>query len=128
LPSELRGRVSRFGLADVRSAGAIALSDDRLRRREVALISSQAGTEGLALLSPLHYLREALAPSADLLEGTLANLLPAKPDVIVLADGAHLPAAQEEALVDWVADGGLLLRFAGPRLAASDTARDREEP
>ena len=128
LPAELRARVSRFGLADVRSAGAIALSDDRLRRREVALISSQAGNEGLALLSPLHYLREALAPSADLLEGTLANLLPAKPDVIVLADVAHLPAAQEEALVDWVADGGLLLRFAGPRLAASDTARDREEP
>ena len=128
LPAELRARISRFALADVRSAGAIALSDDRLRRREVALISSQAGNEGLALLSPLHYLREALSPSADLLEGTLANLLPAKPDVIVLADVAHLPAAQEEALVDWIVDGGLLLRFAGPRLAASDTARDREEP
>ncbi len=128
LPTELRARVSRFSLADVRSAGAVALSDARLRRRDVALISSQAGNEGLALLSPLHYLREALAPSANLLEGRLADLLPAKPDVIVLADVAHLPADQEEALVDWVTDGGLLLRFAGPRLAASDTARDAEEP
>ena len=71
---------------------------------------------------------KALAPSAELLEGTLSNLLPANPDVIVLADVAQLPAAQEEALVDWIVDGGLLLRFAGPRLAASDTARDREEP
>lgn len=136
LPAELRARVTRFELTSsetggpvgARSAGAVALSDDRLRRREVALVSPQAGNEGLALLSPLHYLREALDPTADLIEGGLSDLLPANPDVVVLADVAQLPPDQSEALEEWVEKGGLLLRFAGPRLAASDTARDREVP
>ena len=128
LPMELRARISRFEILNTRSAGAVSLTDDRLRRREVALISAQSSDEGLALLSPLHYLRQALEPTAELLEGALPDLLPANPDVVVLADVARLAPAQEEALIDWVDQGGLLLRFAGPRLAASDTARDTEEP
>ncbi|MDF9304032.1 DUF4159 domain-containing protein [Tritonibacter mobilis] len=128
LPMELRARISRFEILNTRSAGAVSLTDDRLRRREVALISAQSEDEGLALLSALHYLRQALEPTAELLEGSLTDLLPANPDVVVLADVARLAPAQEEALIDWVESGGLLLRFAGPRLAASDTARDTEEP
>mgnify|MGYP003119884605 CR=1 FL=1 len=128
LPAELRARLSRFEIRDMKSAGAVALTDDSLRRREVALVSSESADEGLALLSPLHYLRQALAPSAELLEGALEDLLPANPDVIVLADVARLAPAQEEAVIEWVENGGLLLRFAGPRLAASDTARSGEEP
>ncbi|MBY6066087.1 DUF4159 domain-containing protein [Leisingera aquaemixtae] len=128
LPAELRARLSRFEISGVKSAGAVALTDDSLRRREVALVSSESADEGLALLSPLHYLRQALAPSAELLEGALRDLLPANPDVIVLADVARLAPAQEEAVIEWVENGGLLLRFAGPRLAASDTARAGEEP
>ncbi|AHD07867.1 DUF4159 domain-containing protein [Phaeobacter gallaeciensis] len=128
LPAELRARIRLFELQGQNSAGAVSLADDGLRRREVALISAQSGNEGLALLSPLHYLRKALAPTADLLEGGLSDLLPANPDVIVLADTARLPPDQETAVVDWVNEGGLLLRFAGPRLAASDTARTDEEP
>ncbi len=127
LPMELRARISRFEILNSRSAGAVSLTDDRLRRREVALISAESSDEGLALLSPLHYLRQALEPTAELLEGALADLLPANPDVVVLADVARLPAEQQAELVDWVAEGGLLLRFAGARLAASDTARDSEE-
>lgn len=127
LPAELRARIERFELTGQRSAGAVALSDDRLRRREVALIASGAEDEGLALLSPLHYLRQALKPSADLLEGALIDILPANPDVIVLADVARLSPEAEDRLIAWVEEGGLLLRFAGPRLAASDTARTAEE-
>lgn len=128
LPSELRGRLQWFALQGARSAGAVALTDDSLRRREVALIGSASGNEGLALLSPLHYLRKALVETTDLLEGSLSDLLPANPDAIVLADVARLPQSQETALIDWVKSGGLLLRFAGPRLAASDTARSDEHP
>ena len=128
LPMELRARIARFEVLNSRSAGAVSLTDDRLRRREVALISPASTDEGLALLSPLHYLRQALQPTAELLEGSLADLLPASPDVVVLADVAHLAPDQEAALIDWVEQGGLLLRFAGARLAASDTARDTEEP
>lgn len=127
LPAELRARVERFEIAAQRSAGTVALSDDSLRRREVALIASGAEDEGLALLSALHYLRQALAPSADLLEGALEDILPANPDVIVLADVARLAPQAKDDLTEWVESGGLLLRFAGPRLAASDMARDSED-
>ncbi len=128
LPSELRARVNRFVISGVRSAGAIALSDDRLRRRKVALIAPDAGNEGLALLSPLHYLERALAPNADLLTGGLADILPANPDVVILADVAQFTPTQAVELQAWVQEGGLLLRFAGARLAAADTARNQIEP
>ncbi|WP_299146100.1 DUF4159 domain-containing protein [uncultured Tateyamaria sp.] len=128
LPAELRARVTRFEVQAAKSAGAVTLVDDSLRRREVALIASREGREGLELLSPLHYLERALAPTADLLRGALMDVLPANPDVIVLADVATLSEGEAEAISDWVEQGGLLLRFAGPRIAASDISRVEEDP
>lgn len=127
LPPELRNRVTRFAIEGERSAGAVALADDGLRRREVALIAGRDGREGLELLSPLHYLERALAPTADLIDGALPDILLANPDVIVLADVATLTETETRDLAKWVAGGGLLLRFAGPRLAASDLSRAGED-
>lgn len=128
LPAELRGRLSRFEVQGQRSAGSTTLSDDSLRRREIALIAAREDREGLELLSPLHYLEQALIPTAELLSGALLELLPANPDVIVLADVATLSSGEEEALTAWIEEGGMLLRFAGPRLAASDVSRTEEHP
>ncbi|MCE5973475.1 DUF4159 domain-containing protein [Sinirhodobacter sp. WL0062] len=122
LPPELRNRVTRFEVTALRSAGSVSLTDDAVKRRKVALIGGAPTREGLALLSPLHYLQQALAPSADLLEGTLDDILIAKPDVIVLADVATL--AEPDRLAEWVEEGGLLLRFAGPRMAAAESGDD----
>ena len=120
LPPELRNRITRFQIEGARGAGAVSLTDDSLRRRKVALLNVREGNESLALLSPLHYLREALAPAADLVESaSLDDLLLAGPDVIVLADQPGLSAIETAALADWVEAGGLLLRFAGPRMAGS---------
>ncbi|UWQ21917.1 DUF4159 domain-containing protein [Jannaschia sp. W003] len=127
LPPELRNRVARFEVVAERSAGAVTLADDSLARREVALLT-QAEEERDDLLDPLFYLRRALAPTADLIEGDLDTILPANPDVLVMADVARLSPAEAERVAAWVDGGGLLLRFAGPNLAASDTARDAEEP
>lgn len=127
LPSELRARITRFEIQGQRSAGAITLTDDSLRRREVALIAGTLNREGLELLSPLHYLTQVLSPTADFVDGGLLDVLPANPDVIVLADVATLAETEESALVEWVEQGGLLLRFAGPRMAASDLGRDEED-
>ncbi|MGR3463446.1 DUF4159 domain-containing protein [Limimaricola sp.] len=128
LPPELRNRVTRFEIEGQRSAAAVALTDDALRRREVGLVESRETREATELMSPLHYLRVALDPQADLVSGDLPALIPANPDVIVLADAGTLPPAEAEALQEWVASGGLLLRFAGPRLAASDAGRDGDDP
>lgn len=117
LPAELRNRVTRFAIEGAQGAGAVVLADDGVRRRKVALIGNARATEGQALLSPLHYLRRALAPTADLIEGSLAEVLPASPDVIVLAD-QPLSTPQPD-LAEWVDKGGVLIRFAGPRMAAA---------
>ncbi|WP_298436794.1 DUF4159 domain-containing protein [uncultured Jannaschia sp.] len=127
LPPELRNRVQRFEIAGERSAGAVTLTDDSLARREVALLTA-AGDEAQDLLSPLYYLRNALAPTADLIEGELETILPAAPDVLILADVARLSPAETVQVTEWVEAGGLLLRFAGPTLAASDLARETEDP
>ena len=128
LPSEIRNRLTSFAVGGERSAGAVSLTDDTLRRRKVALIAGAPDQEQLVLLSPLHYLKEALAPNADILEGKFGDLMLADPNVIVLADVARLPAEQEDALIAWVKKGGTLLRFAGPLLAQSDVSRDQEDP
>ena len=127
LPSELHARITRFELQGRRSAGAVTLTDDSLRRREVALIAGTLNREGLELLSPLHYLTQVLIPTADFVEGGLFEVLPANPDVIVLADVTKLSGPEQADVIKWVEQGGLLLRFAGPRMAASDFGRDEED-
>jgi hypothetical protein len=128
LPPELRNRITRFVLEGSRTAGAVSLADDSLKRRKIALIQSGADEETLQLLSPLHYLRQALAPTADLIEGNLRDTLLANPDVVVLADVAEIAGPDRDAILEWVEKGGLLLRFAGPVLAASDVSRIDEDP
>ncbi|MBU9697079.1 DUF4159 domain-containing protein [Rhodobacteraceae bacterium HSP-20] len=129
LPPELRNRITRFEVEGLRSAGAVSLADDSLKRRKVALIGGRDDAEeGLQLLSPTHYLRQALEPVADLVDGSLMDVLQAGPDVVVLADVAALTQEEQDAVLGWLDDGGLLLRFAGPRLAASEVSRLSEDP
>ncbi|RJL08934.1 DUF4159 domain-containing protein [Paracoccus siganidrum] len=125
LPPELRNRITRFQVEGVAHAGAVVLADDRVRRHKVGLVGdADRQAEGQQLLSPLHYLRRALAPTTDLVEGGLGDVLDTAPDVIILADQVELAEAGE--LAGWVEEGGLLIRFAGPRMAAYD--RLVEEP
>ncbi|MBZ0130712.1 MAG: DUF4159 domain-containing protein [Rhodobacteraceae bacterium] len=127
LPSELRNRIRRLAIAGWRSAGAVALTDDALKRRKVALFAGQRAREGQELVSALHFLKKALQPSAELIEAPLAASLLARPDVVILADVAGLSPTDKAALIEWVEQGGLLLRFAGPKLAASSLDRIDED-
>ena len=128
LPPELRNRLNRFEVLGARSAGAVSLADDSLKRRKIAILAGGTAKEGLTLLDQTHYLRQALAPSTEIIDGTLTDVLKASPDVVILADVARLTQTESDALADWVEEGGLLLRFAGPRLAASDLSRTEEDP
>lgn len=123
LPPEQRNRVTRFQIEGASHAGAVVLADDSVRRRKVALVGDMAGQiEGQQLLSPAHYVRQALAPSADLIEGGLGDVLDAAPDVVILIDQVQLAEIGE--LAEWVDRGGLLIRFAGPRMAGYDRLTD----
>lgn len=125
-PFELRNDFARLSIAGLATAGATHLLDDGFRRRRVALISGDTGDDFQPLLSPLYYIERAIAPYADLIKPGVADLavsvpeiLAQKPSAIVLADIGRLPEAVYEPLQAWIASGGTLIRFAGPRLAAA---------
>ena len=122
LPPELRNRIGRFEAPGERSAGAVTMTDDSLARREVALLTAAEG-EAQDLLDPLYYLRRALAPTADLIEGDLDTVLPAAPDVLVMADVAQLSPGEAARVRDWVEGGGV-----APALRRSPPGRLRGEP
>jgi hypothetical protein len=128
LPSELRNRVARLSLGGVRSAGAVVVTDDSIQRRKVALIGGGSEQEGAVLVSPLHFLRKALVPTAEVIEADLSDSLQANPDVLILADVGDLSAVETAAVLEWVEKGGMLVRFAGPRLASSGLGQKDEHP
>ncbi|GEO83965.1 MULTISPECIES: DUF4159 domain-containing protein [Alphaproteobacteria] len=125
-PFELRNDFARLSIAGLGSAGATHLLDDGFRRRRVALISGDTGADFQPLLSPLYYIERAIAPYADLIKPGVADLavsvpeiLAQKPSAIIMADIGRLPETVCEPLQTWIAQGGTLIRFAGPRLAAA---------
>jgi hypothetical protein len=124
LPSELRNDIARVEISGEAAAGAVQLVDDSWRRRTVGLISGQSGDLDQPLLSPVYYLERALVPFSDIRrprESDIAEAVPSLIDqgisVLVLADVGRLPDSTTRILRDWVENGGMLVRFAGPRTA-----------
>jgi len=116
LPLELRNRIERLRIEREQGAGAILLLDEYWRRRPVGLVDTR-GTDGAQpLLDEHYYLERALEPFTEIYRGSLDLLLERRPAVIVLADQAVSSSEEETALREWLEEGGLLLRFAGPRL------------
>ena len=127
LMSEVRNRIAYFKIRGAYSAAAVSLSGDSLIRRKVALLGGRAEAEGQELLSPLHYLRRALESNSEIIEGSLDEVLNAAPDALVLSDTAQLTEFESLKLQAWVEAGGSLLRFAGPRMAASASDKTLED-
>ena len=119
LPIELQNQVTRIALVLAPSAGGAALADSAIRRVRAGLVAPESGETRSGLTSPAHYLRQALEPWAELRSGSIAEMVEADPSVIVLADQGAMVEAEQDALTEWVEAGGLLIRFAGPRLAAA---------
>lgn len=118
LPGDLRNRILRLELAGAGSAAASILVDERWRRRPVGLVSGGAVEErSQPLLSNLYYLERALQPYAELRQGEIAELLQRPLAVMILADIGRLSKTQQQRLTQWLKDGGMLIRFAGPHLA-----------
>ncbi|MQW67985.1 DUF4159 domain-containing protein [Sinorhizobium medicae] len=125
-PFELRNDFARIGIEGAATAGAQHLLDDGFRRRRVALLSGEARDLSQPLLSPLYYINRALAPYADLIEPrqndlavAIPELLEQRPSVLIMADIGRLPEETYPLLAKWIENGGTLIRFAGPRLAAA---------
>ncbi|MBO0142952.1 DUF4159 domain-containing protein [Agrobacterium sp. Ap1] len=125
-PFELRNDFARLSIEGLATAGATHLLDDGFKRRRIALISGESGSDFQPLLQPLYYINRALSPYADIIQTNTADLAVAIPQIlennpsaIIMADVGRLPAETYEPLERWIARGGTLIRFAGPRLAAA---------
>ncbi len=127
LPVELRNEVVRLEVDNGSTAAGVQLLDERFRRRRVGLISGGNADQQQPLLSPLYYISRALEPFSELREASADNNIDAIKQLInermatlVLADIGQLPTEAVEELEKWVNNGGMLIRFAGPRLARGD--------
>jgi hypothetical protein len=103
------------------------LLDKRWRRRTVGIVSAATVDTDQPLLSSSYYIQRALNPFADirLAQGesptdAVTQFLDQKLPMLVLADVGTISGETHDRLAQWVDDGGVLVRFAGPRLAASD--------
>ena len=127
LPVEIRNDIARLEIASERSAGAVQLLDKRWRRRTVGLVSGATAETAQPLLASTYYLARALNPFADirLAEGAapadgVKRFVEQNLPMLILADVGNIAGDARERLIRWIEDGGVLVRFAGPRLAASD--------
>lgn len=125
LPVELRNDVASVIVAGEASAGAVFLADARWRRRRVAIYSGGSADTAQPLLAPDYYLSRALSPFAEIRQARggasdpIKSLLEGKPSAFLLADAVLGPGDAHDALAKFVDEGGVLLRFAGTRLAAT---------
>ncbi|NNG04974.1 MAG: DUF4159 domain-containing protein [Inquilinus sp.] len=119
LPVELRNQAIRLEIEGETTAGAVALLDERWRRRPVGLIGAGAERAPQPLLTEMHYLGRALEPYSEVRLGEVLDLLESRVAVMVLPDTGGLTTEDRTAIDDWIAEGGVLVRFAGPLLAAN---------
>lgn len=122
LPGALRNEAARLQVEDQRTAGAVFLLDERWRRRPVGAVSGGSSESDQPLLSALYYLERALRPFGSLTRGGVAELTESALAVVVLSDVGKLARADVDRLGAWIERGGVLLRFAGPRLAQGGDA------
>ncbi|MFY9763257.1 MAG: DUF4159 domain-containing protein [Xanthobacteraceae bacterium] len=126
LPVELRNDIARIEISGERSAGAVQLLDKRWKRRTVGIVSGAIADMAEPLLSSSFYIQRALEPFADvrITQGespadAVSHFLDQKLPMLILTDVGNVGDTHDR-LAQWIEDGGVLVRFAGPRLAASD--------
>jgi Domain of unknown function (DUF4159)/Aerotolerance regulator N-terminal len=126
LPVEIRNDIARLEIAGERSAGAVALLDKRWRRRSIGVVTGSTADTAQPLLASTYYLTRALGPFADVRladrgspSQAVSQFIEQRLPMLILADVGNVAEARE-VLTRWIEEGGVLVRFAGPRLAAAD--------
>jgi hypothetical protein len=127
LPVEIRNDIARLEIAAERSSGVVQLLDKRWRRRTVGVITGSTADTAQPLLASTYYLSRALNPFADVRlaergspSDAVRQFLTQNLPMLILADVGTVTGEPRERLARWVDAGGVLVRFAGPRLAAAD--------
>jgi len=116
LPMEVRNATARLAVSGEDSAGAVQLLDRGAAQRSAGIVSENASSEGQPLLSDIYYLDRALSPYAEIAKGNISQLLDKHVSVLILADVAKISGDDMGKVKDFVAKGGMLIRFAGDHM------------
>ncbi|MEJ2124138.1 MAG: BatA domain-containing protein [Alphaproteobacteria bacterium] len=123
LPLELRNQVTRLEISGEPSAGATHLLDASTFWQRFGITSGEAREAAQPLLSPTHYIERALSPHGEVTVSSTGNikrdtsaLLERHPTILIYANIGRIISSTADRLKKWVRKGGVLVRFAGPRL------------
>lgn len=119
VPEKMRNKVARVVLRGAESAAAVYLTDSRFQQHPAGIIADAARGSSDGVLGEVYYLRRALEAGGEVSIDTAEALLEKSLSVIVWADSAAPTAVERAKLLAWVEQGGFLIRFAGPALAAN---------
>ena len=122
LPFTTAQRVSRFRVNSGASAGNTWLTRLNDGPKYVGLVQETQPPQ--PLLTDAHYIENALSDNVTLRKASVAELMVSPPSVVVLADGLRPTKTEEEALLEWIREGGVLVRFATEDMGET-LARDR---
>ncbi|HEY0572210.1 MAG TPA: LytTR family transcriptional regulator, partial [Enterovirga sp.] len=126
LPIEIRNSIARIDILGEASAGAVTLLDESGKRRRIGLVSGGTADQAQPLLAPTYYIERALNPFADIrtanggVSDQIGHLIDQQVSMLILADVGNIDRETFTKVDGFVQKGGLLLRFAGTRLAAGN--------
>lgn len=119
LPVDQRHSIARIIAEGQGNAAAVLTVDERWRARKVGLIETGAVPGRLSLRDESTFITQALQP-VHVERGGVAALLKSDLSVLIQPDAAVITADLRQSIEAWVADGGMVLRFAGPTLAGME--------
>lgn len=117
----LQDNLTQFKISGRYGAGGLYLLDDSSKKRKVGIAASADDASSAPLIEASYYIKRALEPFANISIAPPLQLIEEGHGVIILPDVAAMPTATLNALENWVNEGGLLLRFSGPKMAENRT-------
>jgi hypothetical protein len=120
LPVNVLNQARSIRLGGQQHSGGLWLLDGRSQIQTAGIIRTQGGSQ--PLLQETFYLEKALQGVAKTSVGSVAELIDEGVGLIVLPDAADLSQEEQKRLSQWAEAGGILIRFAGPRVGKEDMA------
>ncbi len=115
-----KNKITKFKISGAnKGAGAIYLLDEQFKKRKVGIAAPTQKEQSAPLIEESYYIKRAIEPYANIKIGAIHDLLNDNLSVIFLPDIAAMPSDTLNKLEKWVKEGGLLVRFAGDKMAKS---------
>ena len=127
LPVEIRNDIARLEIAGEHSAGAVRAARQALapalgrrhHRRRPPTPRSRCWPRPIISARALGPFADVRLRRSRLARQAVSQFIEQRLPMLILADVGNVAEAREP-LTRWIEDGGVLVRFAGPRLAAGD--------